>query len=196
MVPSAVDGEFFRIKIQRMRAQALSPFLLLLIALLFNGCAQAPTGKMMETTAYCGESGCGNWERGSYRYLKLDFWNRYYTSGPNAGKPYSGLTASGTTPHEPEEGLLSLDSVQRPWMIPLRIVLFPWYLLPADGTIAADTKFYPFGTRMYVPGYGWGVVKDRGGAIKGPEKLDLYFDDYQEARQWGRRRVRVTIENP
>lgn len=196
MVLPILVEKFVPIKFRRSRIQFLSPFLLIMIVLLFNGCAKAPTGKMMETTAYCGESGCGNWERGSYRYLKLDFWNRYYSSGPNAGKLYSGRTASGTTPHEPEEGLFSLDSLQRPWMIPWRIVLFPWYLLPEDGTIAADTKFYPFGTRMYVPGYGWGVVEDRGGAIKGPEKLDLYFDGYHEARQWGRRRVNVNIEHP
>jgi 3D (Asp-Asp-Asp) domain-containing protein len=35
-----------------------------------------------------------------------------------------------------------------------------------DGTIAADTDSYPFGTRMFVPDWGWGVVEDRGGAIQ------------------------------
>ena len=30
------------------------------------------------------------------------------------------------------------------------------------GTIAADTRRYPFGTIMYVPGYGYGRVEDRG----------------------------------
>lgn len=158
----------------------LSPFLLLLLsALLFSGCARPPsatmqsTGRMMETTAYCGESGCGDWERGSYKYLKLDFWNRYQTKGPNAGKLYSGLTAHGTKPHEPTE-----------------------WLFVRDGTIAADTRYYPFGTRMYVPGYGWGTVEDRGGAIKGPDRLDLYFDSLEQAKQWGRRRVKVYIEHP
>jgi 3D (Asp-Asp-Asp) domain-containing protein len=81
-------------------------------------------------------------------------------------------------------------------MIPLRVVLFPWYLLPHDGTIAADTRYYPFGTRMYVPGYGWGTVEDRGSAIKGPNRLDLYFNSYDDAMHWGRRRVRVLIEKP
>jgi hypothetical protein len=191
-----MSGILFLKKIWLSLTQSVSPFLLLLLALHFCGCAKAPMSRVMETTAYCGETGCGNWERGSYRYLKLDFWNRYYSTGPKAGKPYSGLTASGTTPHEPEEGLFSLDSLKRPWMIPLRIVLFPWYLLPEDGTIAADTSYYPFGTRMYVPGYGWGVVEDRGGAIKGQERLDLYFEGYKQARQWGRRKVRVTIKQP
>lgn len=196
MVLQVIDEVYSPAKTGRPPIPFISSFLFLLVALLFNGCAKAPVSRMMETTAYCGETGCGNWERGSYRYLKLDFWNRYYSSGPLAGKLYSGLTASGTTPHEPEEGLFSLDSLQRPWMIPIRIILFPWYLLPEDGTIAADTSYYPFGTRMYVTGYGWGVVEDRGSAIKGQERLDIYFEGYKQAMQWGRRKVRVLIEHP
>jgi 3D (Asp-Asp-Asp) domain-containing protein len=81
-------------------------------------------------------------------------------------------------------------------MIPIRIILFPWLFLPEDGTIAADTRCYPFGTRMYVPGYGWGVVEDRGSAIKGPNRVDLYFDDYDDAMNWGRRKAWVRIEKP
>ena len=61
-------------------------------------------------------------------------------------------------------------------------------------TIAADTKYYPFGTRMYIPGYGWGVVEDRGGAIKGKDRIDLYFDSHEAAMKWGRRKLPVTIE--
>ncbi len=174
------------------------PCLLLLLAtlLFITGCAKKPVGRIMETTAYCGCSKCCSWERGNYKYLKLDFWNRYVSSGPQAGNDYSGLTASGTAPHEPEEGLVSMDSLQRPYMIPVRTFLFPWYLLPEDGTIAADTKYYPFGTRMYIPGYGWGVVEDRGSAIKGPDRIDLFFHSHDEALQWGRKKVRVTIELP
>lgn len=40
--------------------------------------------------------------------------------------------------------------------LPARLLFFPWRLLPRHGTIAADTTYYPFGTRMFVPGYGWG----------------------------------------
>ena len=42
------------------------------------------------------------------------------------------------------------------------------------GTLAADTSLYPFGTIMYVPGYGYGRVEDRGGAIRG-QRLDVFF---------------------
>ncbi|MBS3732567.1 MAG: 3D domain-containing protein, partial [Desulfobacterales bacterium] len=105
---------------------------------------------------------------------------------------YSGLTASGTKPHEPQPGLFSLDSLTHPWMVPFRLV-FPWLWLPKDGTIAADTRYYPFGTHIYVPNYGYGVVEDRGGAIKGPKRLDLFYDSHSDALEWGRRHVDVKI---
>jgi hypothetical protein len=162
--------------------------------LLLSGCAAGPVARPMVTTAYCGCGQCCSWERGSWKFLKLDFWNRYVSAGPDKGHKYTGLTASGTKPREPQPGLFSVDSLKRPWMIPVRIVFFPWLFLPHDGTIAADTNYYPFGTRMHVPGYGWGVVEDRGGAIKGPNRLDLYMDDHNEALLWGRRRVGVKIE--
>lgn len=63
------------------------------------------------------------------------------------------------------------------------------------GTIAADTDVFAFGTRMRVPGYGWGTVEDRGGAIKGG-RLDLFFNSHEEALQWGRRTVTVEVIRP
>ena len=61
------------------------------------------------------------------------------------------------------------------------------------GTIAADTDHYPFGTIMYVPGYGYGRVEDRGGAVKGPDKIDVYMKSRKAAMKWGRQRLRVRI---
>jgi hypothetical protein len=170
-------------------------FLVVLIGItLTGGCAKQPVKRMLETTAYCGCSSCCSWERGSWTYLKLDFWNRYVSAGADRGRYYDGKTSAGTYPEESQPGLLSADSLYHPWMIPFRIL--PWYILPDDGTIAADTKYYPFGTRMYVPGYGWGVVEDRGGAIKGKNRIDLYFDSHSDALQWGHRKLPVTIEYP
>jgi len=60
------------------------------------------------------------------------------------------------------------------------------------GTIAADTSRYPFGTVMFVDGYGYGRVEDRGGAIRG-DHLDLFFGSHKAATQWGRRTLPVTI---
>ena len=60
------------------------------------------------------------------------------------------------------------------------------------GTIAADTRRYPFGTIMYVPGYGWGEVHDRGRAIKG-NRIDVFFSSHKEALRWGRRKLKVEV---
>ncbi len=170
----------------------LAVSLLVLVSLsLLSGCA-TPVARKMETTAYCGCGYCCDWERGSWKYLKLDFWNKRISKGKSRGKPYSGRTSSGTEPREPNPGLFSMDSIERPWMIPIRII-FPWLLLAQDGTIAADTNHYPFGTRMYVPRYGWGKVEDRGGAIKGPNRLDLFFHSHKDALAWGRKKVYVKI---
>jgi hypothetical protein len=175
----------------------------LTVVLFFSGCAkqqvihtEGQEGRLMEVTGYCGCSTCCGWERGSWALLKLDFWNRYVNYGKQSGKPYSGLTAAGTTPTEPQSGFFSIDSLERPWMIPTRLILFPWYFLPEQGTIAADTKYYPFGTRMHVPGYGWGIVEDKGGKIKGPDRIDLFFESHAEALQWGRKKLNVVIEKP
>lgn len=62
------------------------------------------------------------------------------------------------------------------------------------GTIAADPH-YPFGTKMYVPGYGWGVVHDRGSAIRG-NHIDIFFSDRDDALEWGRQYLDVVILRP
>jgi len=46
-------------------------------------------------------------------------------------------------------------------------------------TAAADPRF-PFGTRIWVEGYGWRVVEDRGGAITG-NTFDIAIYDKQTA---------------
>ena len=61
------------------------------------------------------------------------------------------------------------------------------------GTIAADTRYYPYGTVMIVPGYGRGVVEDIGGAIKGPRRIDVYFKTRRQALQWGRQTLKVRV---
>ena len=95
-------------------------------------------------------------------------------------------------PREPHEGLFTADSLQRPWTMPFKIIL-PWNIPSRDGTIAADTRYYPFGTRMNVPGWGWGVVEDRGGAIKGPDRIDLFHKSHRDALEWGRKTLPVEV---
>ncbi len=62
------------------------------------------------------------------------------------------------------------------------------------GTIAADIRHYPYGTKMIVPGYGKGVVEDTGSAIKGPGRIDVFFRSRKKALRWGRQQVTVKVK--
>jgi 3D (Asp-Asp-Asp) domain-containing protein len=65
--------------------------------------------------------------------------------------------------------------------------------LPAKfGVVAVDRRVIKLGTRVYVEGYGYAIAGDTGGAIKG-NRIDLCFDEYNQAIRWGRRPVRVHI---
>lgn len=61
-------------------------------------------------------------------------------------------------------------------------------------TIAADWSIYPPGTVLFVEGLGEMIVQDRGGAIQG-QKIDVYFESHDDARQFGRQNVRFYIVN-
>ena len=50
-------------------------------------------------------------------------------------------------------------------------------------TVAADTRVLPFGTKLFINGHEY-IVQDKGGAIKG-NKIDIYFDNHQEALEFG-----------
>lgn len=60
------------------------------------------------------------------------------------------------------------------------------------GIAAVDPDVIPLGTRLYIPGYGYAVAADTGGAIQGM-RIDLCFNSRSEAIRWGRRRVEVYI---
>lgn len=63
------------------------------------------------------------------------------------------------------------------------------------GTIAADPKRFPFGTVMYIPGYGYGRVEDRGRSAQG-NKIDLFFKKHKEALRWGVQIKKVKVWYP
>lgn len=60
------------------------------------------------------------------------------------------------------------------------------------GIVAVDPRVIPLYTRVYVQGYGPAIAADTGGAIKG-NRIDLCFDQLQEALDWGVRDVTVYI---
>lgn len=60
------------------------------------------------------------------------------------------------------------------------------------GVVAVDTKVIPFGTQLYIEGYGYAIAGDTGSAIKG-NKVDVFFDSYSDAIQYGVRNVNVYV---
>jgi 3D (Asp-Asp-Asp) domain-containing protein len=64
--------------------------------------------------------------------------------------------------------------------------------LARRGYVAADWGVYPPGTKFFIPGYGEGVVEDRGGKVKG-NHLDLFVSSRAEALRWGVRQQEVYV---
>ena len=59
-------------------------------------------------------------------------------------------------------------------------------------TVSVDPNVIPFGTYLYVEGYGYAVAADTGSAINGNE-LDLYFSSSSECYNWGTKTVKAIV---
>jgi 3D (Asp-Asp-Asp) domain-containing protein len=66
------------------------------------------------------------------------------------------------------------------------------HLKAGYGVAAVDPRFIRLKTPLYVEGYGYAIAGDVGGAIKG-NRIDLCFDTYEQAVQFGRKNVKVYI---
>ncbi len=62
------------------------------------------------------------------------------------------------------------------------------------GTVAADTRLYPFGTRLRIEGFDDTVfvVEDTGSAVRG-NVLDIFFADVATARRFGTQTLKVSV---
>ena len=66
---------------------------------------------------------------------------------------------------------------------------------PGPEYAAADPSRLPYGTKLNIPGYGAVEIQDTGGALRNYEGIavDLYFETYSEAMQWGVQYLEVEI---
>lgn len=54
----------------------------------------------------------------------------------------------------------------------------------AGWTIAVDPSIIPYGTEVYIEGYGWRVAEDCGGAVKG-KHIDIAVETHSQASSMG-----------
>lgn len=59
-------------------------------------------------------------------------------------------------------------------------------------TIAVDPSVIPYGTKLFIQGYGFAIAADTGTSIKG-NKIDVYFNTYRQACDWGVKYVKVYV---
>lgn len=67
---------------------------------------------------------------------------------------------------------------------------------PGKAYAAADPTRIPYGTIVYIPGYGEVEIQDTGGNLRADKenlRIDVYFDSHDEAIQWGRKNLDVRI---
>lgn len=61
----------------------------------------------------------------------------------------------------------------------------------AGRTVAVDPTVIPYGSTVIIDGHSY-IAEDTGGAVKG-KRIDIYFDNHDEALKFGRRELEVTI---
>jgi RHS repeat-associated protein len=64
------------------------------------------------------------------------------------------------------------------------------------GGVATDPRYYPKGTRFEIPGVGNATAIDKGGAIKGPFRIDVWFPSHGQATVYGAPRLPITVFYP
>jgi 3D (Asp-Asp-Asp) domain-containing protein len=105
-------------------------------------------------------------------------WSQYPTKTITATGYTAGIESTGKSPNHPGYGITySGVKVKR----------------DLYSTVAADLNVFPIGTILFIPDYGFGVVADKGGAIKG-NKVDLYYDTVKDVyEQWGKKTLEIYV---
>jgi 3D (Asp-Asp-Asp) domain-containing protein len=116
---------------------------------------------------------------GTQRSLENEIdWSKYPKQTVTATGYTAGVESTGKSKGHPEYGITYSG-------VKVKRDLF--------STIAADLSVFPIGTILFIPGYGYGVVADKGGAIKGNE-LDLYYETVEDVyNKWGKKKVDIYV---
>ena len=88
-----------------------------------------------------------------------------------------GIQSTGKAPGDPGYGITSSGVEATP------------------GVTVAAPHWVPYGTRVKIPGYGVGIVQDRGGAIHG-HHFDICVSSVSQAYQWGVQHLTISLVFP
>jgi 3D (Asp-Asp-Asp) domain-containing protein len=68
-------------------------------------------------------------------------------------------------------------------------------VVPGKDICAVDPARLPYGTKLYIPGFGVVEAGDTGGALRASDDIciDIYFDTHEEATSWGVQWLRVRV---
>ena len=66
---------------------------------------------------------------------------------------------------------------------------------PGWGYVAVNPDLIPYGTVLYIPGYGTAIAADTGYAVRTYNgiQIDVYMDTYDQAIQWGTQTLDVIV---
>jgi 3D (Asp-Asp-Asp) domain-containing protein len=141
--------------------------------------------------------------------LLLDFINKApkpeLSASQQLGSELSKMFQEGATKLDPPRPKVSQDEVVAGGGVPtggrsISVMAYSYCLTgrtasgryTAPGIVAVDTRVIPMGSKLYIPGYGWGVAADTGGAIVG-NKIDVWFPSLGQCYQWGVRPVTIKV---
>jgi len=65
----------------------------------------------------------------------------------------------------------------------------------ANRTIAVNPKVIPYGTEVYIEGYGYYIAEDTGGTARRKKVIDIYMGSHDETVQFGVREAEIYIRN-
>lgn len=139
--------------------------------------------------------------KGEYILIKTTSSLSYKDTGltPNRKKTYkvaAYITADGKTVTGDKSAKVSATTNPRTIRVKAYAYTGGGYtasgLKARRGLIAVDRSVIRLGTKVYVPGYGYAVAADTGGAIKG-NIIDCYMNSMSDCTAWGVRFVTIRI---
>lgn len=67
--------------------------------------------------------------------------------------------------------------------------------MPGPDVISVDPKVIPYGSLVFIPGHGYAVAVDTGGALRRYDgvAIDIYKDTYKDAIQWGEKYMTIYV---